>query len=99
MSNLVWYPGHELLIGDIICAENCYLYNSEGKRYLDLESGIWCTSIGHSNPRILSTISEQSSRIAHSGFCYSSNIVQETAQEILSLLWLRNSTASFSSTK
>jgi acetylornithine aminotransferase len=86
MNHVVWYPGHELLLGDIIRAENCHLYDFQGKRYVDLESGVWCTSIGHGNPRILRAIAEQSARIAHTGFSYSNGIVEQAAREILSLL-------------
>ncbi|MBN2460979.1 MAG: aspartate aminotransferase family protein [Candidatus Cloacimonetes bacterium] len=87
-SHLIWYPDHDLLLGDIVRAENCYLYDSRGKRYVDLESGVWCTSIGHSNKRILRTIAEQSSRIMHNGFNYSNELVEEAARGILSLLGL-----------
>ncbi len=86
MSHLIWYPGYELLIKDIVRADNCYLYDSAGRKYVDLESGVWCTSIGHANPRILDVIAGQSSRIAHTGYCYSSGVVEEAAQEILALL-------------
>jgi acetylornithine/N-succinyldiaminopimelate aminotransferase len=86
IDHVVWYPGHDLLLEDIVRAENCYLYDSNGKRYVDLESGVWCTSIGHGNPRIRRTITEQSARIAHTGFGYSNALVQEAARAILSLL-------------
>jgi acetylornithine aminotransferase len=86
MSQLVWYPGHDLLIKDIVRAENCHLFDSQGKRYVDLESGVWCTSVGHANPRILRVIAEQSSRISHTGYAYSSAAVEEAAEEFLSLL-------------
>ncbi len=82
----IWYPGHELLLKDIVRAENCYLYDSQERRYTDLESGVWCTALGHGNPRILRAIAEQSARIAHTGFGYSSEVVEEAAREILSLL-------------
>jgi len=88
ISSVVWYPGHDLLLRNIVRAENCHLYDCEGRRYVDLESGVWCTSIGHGNPRILHTIREQSARIAHTGFGYSNGIVEESAQEMLSLLGL-----------
>jgi acetylornithine aminotransferase len=86
MPNINGFPGHELLVRDIVRAENCYLYNTAGKRFIDLESGVWCTSVGHSNPRILRTIKEQAGRIMHTGFCYSTGNVEQAAQEILSLL-------------
>jgi acetylornithine aminotransferase len=85
---LLWYPGHELLLPDIVRAEGCHLYDSAGKRYLDLESGVWCTSIGHAHPRVRRVIEEQGARIAHTGFAYSNPIVSEAAAEVLSLLGL-----------
>jgi acetylornithine aminotransferase len=86
MSNILWYPGHELIVGDIVRAENCHLYDSSGKRYVDLESGVWCTSIGHSHPRIKRVIEAQLGRAAHAGFNYGSEVVESAAAEILSLL-------------
>ena len=86
MSRLLWYPGHELILEDIVRAENCSLFDSGGKRYVDLESGVWCTSIGHAHPRILRVLAEQPARIAHTGFGYTSAVVEEAAREILSLL-------------
>ncbi|MEW6524340.1 MAG: aspartate aminotransferase family protein [Bacillota bacterium] len=83
---MLWYPGHELLLTEMVRAENCYLYDSQGKRYLDLESGVWCTSIGHGHPEVLRVIREQSACLGHTGFCYSSQVVEEAAQEILALL-------------
>jgi acetylornithine/N-succinyldiaminopimelate aminotransferase len=88
MSRTIWYPGHELLLTDIVRAENCHLYDSRGTRYVDLESGVWCTSVGHGNERILRVIAEQSALISHGGFNYSSEIVEEAAREILALLGL-----------
>lgn len=85
-SQLMWYPGHELILRDIARAENCHLYDSQGKRYVDLESGVWCTSIGHGHPRIRRVMADQSARIAHTGFGYSNRIVETTAGKVLSLV-------------
>ena len=86
MSHLLWYPGHDLSLPNIVRAENCHLYDSDGNVYVDLESGVWSTAIGHAHPRIVRALSDQAARIAHTGFCYSSTAVEEAAQEILSLL-------------
>ena len=86
MRHWMGYPGHEVLIHDITHADNCYLYSAEGKRYIDLESGIWCTAIGHGHPRIQQVIVEQLAKIAHTGYCYSNGTVEAAAQRILSLL-------------
>jgi acetylornithine aminotransferase len=88
LSHLFWYPGIELILDDIVRAENCHLYHSRGKQYVDLESGVWCTSIGHGHPRILRVLAEQPAKIGHTGFCYTARIVEEAAREMLSLLEL-----------
>jgi acetylornithine aminotransferase len=88
MSRLIWYPGHDVLIEDVVRADNCSLFDSGGRRYVDLESGVWCTSIGHGHPAVLRAIAEQSARIAHTGFCYKSEVVEEAARDVLGLLGL-----------
>ncbi len=85
MGRLLWYSGHAPLI-DIVKAEGCYLFDARGKRYVDLESGVWCTSIGHGHPRFLRALQEQSARFVHAGYCYSSAVVEDAAREILALL-------------
>jgi acetylornithine aminotransferase len=87
-DRVLWYPGHELLLPGIVRAENCHLYDSAGRRYVDLESGVWCTSIGHAHPQVRRVIEEQGARIAHTGFGYSNPTVREAAARILSLLEL-----------
>jgi acetylornithine aminotransferase len=84
------YPGHDLLLPDIVRAENCLLHDSGGRTYVDLESGVWCTSLGHNHPRVLRALAEQSQRIAHTGYTYSNAVVEEAAREILSLLGFGN---------
>lgn len=83
---LTWYPGHELLLPRIVRAENCHLFDERGRRYVDLESGVWCTVVGHRHPRIRRALHTQFDRMAHSGFGYSCEIVAQAAEELLSLL-------------
>jgi len=85
MTNIIWLSGHERLVDDIVRAENCSLYDAAGKRYVDLESGVWCTPLGHGHPEILRVTAAQAFRIAHTGFCYASGEVEKAAREILSL--------------
>ncbi len=86
MSSLIWYPGHDVVLPHIVRAENSHIFDAAGKRYVDLESGVWCTSIGHGNARVLRAMMDQAAQIAHSGYCYSSEVVESAAQEVLSLL-------------
>jgi len=85
MTNLIWLSGHERLINDIVHADNCSLEDADGNRYVDLESGVWCTPIGHGHPDVLAVMAAQAGRIAHSGFCYASATVEEAAAALLAL--------------
>ncbi|MBX7059699.1 MAG: aspartate aminotransferase family protein [Leptospirales bacterium] len=49
-----------------------YLFDSEGKRYLDFHCGISVTNIGHSDADIVEAIRDQAERLIHSSnLCYS----------------------------
>jgi acetylornithine/N-succinyldiaminopimelate aminotransferase len=85
VSSVIWYPGYEVALKHVERAENCDLYDREGRRYVDLESGVWCTSIGHGNPGVLEVMRDQAARIAHTGFSFSNEIVEKAALEVLSL--------------
>ena len=95
MKHIIWSIGHTLELKDIVRAENCYLYDSKGKRYVDLESGVWCTSVGHSNPRVNNAIQSQINKISHTGFCYSNPIIEKTAQKILKITNLNKGKCEF----
>ena len=43
----------------------CWLYDVNGRRYLDLVSGIACVSMGHSHPHFISRVREQLERLVH----------------------------------
>jgi acetylornithine aminotransferase len=73
------------MIPNIIDSQGIYLFDENGKRYMDLESGVWCTSIGHKNKRINEVIKYQIDAIMHAGFCYSSEQIQRSAQSVLSI--------------
>lgn len=78
--------GHELKIPNIVDSQGVYLFDDTGKRYMDLESGVWCISVGHKNPRVNSTISRQSDSLIQSGFSYSSPIVDIAAKRVLDVV-------------
>lgn len=70
----LWHPftqmqdweKEKLLIID--SAEGCYLKDTEGKRYLDGVSSLWCNVHGHQVPEIDAAIGDQLKRVAHSTF-------------------------------
>ncbi len=45
--------------------EGVYLYDSEGKRYLDFTSGIAVTALGHSDPEWVTAVAQQAATLTH----------------------------------
>ena len=45
--------------------EGIWLWDAEGKRYLDALSGIAVNTLGHAHPRLLKAINEQAGRLMH----------------------------------
>ncbi|MEQ1525208.1 MAG: aspartate aminotransferase family protein [Gallionella sp.] len=58
--------------------EGAWLWDTEGKRYLDGLSGIAVNTLGHAHPRLTAALSEQIGKLMH---C--SNVYQVPAQELL----------------
>ncbi|MBN1116896.1 MAG: aspartate aminotransferase family protein [Bacteroidales bacterium] len=83
MQNIIWSTGHKRRITDIVEANNCTITDSRGNTYTDLESGVWATSVGHSNPKVNKVIKSQVDKIAHTGFCYCNPIIEKCARNIL----------------
>ena len=50
--------------------KGCYLYDTAGKRYLDLLTGIGVNALGHAHPRLMKVIREQSARLMHCSNLY-----------------------------
>jgi acetylornithine/N-succinyldiaminopimelate aminotransferase len=46
-------------------AEGVYLYDKNGKPYIDLISGIGVSNLGHSNPRVIAAIKQQVDKYMH----------------------------------
>ncbi|WP_128543515.1 aspartate aminotransferase family protein [Larkinella soli] len=46
-------------------ADGIHLYDTDGKRYMDLISGIGVSNVGHRHPRVLSAIQEQLDKYLH----------------------------------
>jgi len=50
---------------EIVKAEGCYLYDKNGKQYLDLIGGISVCNTGHRHPRVVEAIKDQTDRYLH----------------------------------
>src|SRR5579884_1611940 len=45
--------------------EGCYLWDCDGKRYLDLIAGLGVDGLGHCPPRVVEAIKKQASTLLH----------------------------------
>ncbi|HQZ18466.1 MAG TPA: aminotransferase class III-fold pyridoxal phosphate-dependent enzyme, partial [Vicinamibacteria bacterium] len=46
-------------------ADGVYFWTPEGKRYLDFNSQLMCSNIGHSHPRVVHAIQQQASKLCY----------------------------------
>lgn len=59
--------------------DGCYLWDNEGKQYLDALCGISVTSLGHNYPPLTSAIQEQAATLLHTSNLYSIGWQQKLA--------------------
>ncbi|WP_339669878.1 aminotransferase [Dasania marina] len=46
--------------------EGIYVYDNQGKKYLEGMAGLWCTSLGYGNEELISTVEEQMRKLTYS---------------------------------
>ncbi len=77
--NLIWHPAAQMkdyeTLPPIVVdhAKGVWLYDVEGKKYLDIISSWWCNLFGHCNPIINDAIKEQLDKLEHVIFANFSN--------------------------
>jgi predicted acetylornithine/succinylornithine family transaminase len=49
----------------LVKGKGVYLWDTEGRKYLDLVGGLGVNALGHAHPRIVKVIREQSARVIH----------------------------------
>ena len=64
LAHLAQTSPHPLAL-DIVKAEGCYLFDRDGKRYLDLVAGLAVNNVGHRHPKVIAAIKEQCDRYLH----------------------------------
>jgi len=94
MSNPVipfYQPSDRLLV----CSKECYQYDTEGKKYIDFDSGVWCTNLGHSNDRIIRVISDQVRFSIHHGYRFRNEAAEQLSVELLDILGMKGGQSVF----
>ena len=73
-----------------IRGEGIYLYDSEGKKYLDALCGLAVTSLGHSHPLIAETVSRQSAKLIHTSNAFHIESQEKLAKRLCQLTGMEN---------
>ena len=50
---------------EVVAGSGCYLYGTDGKKYLDFSSGIAVCSTGHFHPKVIKAVTEQVNKLIH----------------------------------
>ena len=59
-----------------------YLYDSEGRKYLDFITGIGVNALGYGDPAVLKTIAKQSARLIHSSNLFYHEFTTQLAERL-----------------
>jgi len=70
--------------------QGAWLYDFEGRRYLDCLSGIAVNTLGHNHPRLVSAICDQASKIIHCSNLFDNPLREQLAQELVDLSGMTN---------
>ncbi len=62
--------------------KGCFVFDFDGKKYLDLLSGIGVNALGHAHPRILKVMREQAARMIHCSNLYYNEFQGKLAERI-----------------
>ena len=62
-----------------------FLYDTEGKKYLDFVSGIGVNALGHAHPRVVKTIRDQAAKLIHVSNLYYHEYQGALAEKLCSL--------------
>lgn len=76
-----------------------FLYDTEGKRYLDFVSGLGVNALGHAHPRIVKTIRDQAAKLLHVSNLYYHEYQGPLAEKLCTLSGLNRAFFSNSGTE
>ena len=69
--------------------EGVYLFDTEGKCYLDLMAGLGVNALGHAHPRMVAAMTEQAGRLVHLSPQYANRYSIELAERLCALSGMR----------
>jgi acetylornithine/N-succinyldiaminopimelate aminotransferase len=69
----------------LVRGEGCYVWDENGKRYLDFLAGIAVNALGHAHPALVDAVSKQVATLAHVSNYYATPPQLELAERLLRL--------------
>lgn len=85
MSNLFNSTGYAVYEEDMVSGSGCYVFDRKGKKYLDMEAGVWALPLGHCDPDINKAIHNQIDKMMHCGYKYNTEIAEKCARKLLQI--------------
>lgn len=79
------YNSHDI---EIASAQDCYLFDLEGNKYIDFESGVWCVNLGHCNEKVNAVIHQQIDEVVNHGYNFFNRFAEDLSKELLNTLGL-----------
>ncbi|TET30521.1 MAG: aspartate aminotransferase family protein [Candidatus Heimdallarchaeota archaeon] len=64
-------------------AKGSWVWDVDGKKYLDCISGTWCTNLGHNHPRIIQAMKNQMEKLIHRSMWFLTPVTLEAAEKVL----------------
>ncbi|MBZ5707131.1 MAG: aspartate aminotransferase family protein [Acidobacteriia bacterium] len=80
------YNRYPMVIGR---GKGVYLYDLDGKKYLDFVAGLGVNALGHAHPRIVKTVREQAAKVIHLSNLYYNEYQGQLAEKLCRLSGLQ----------
>jgi adenosylmethionine-8-amino-7-oxononanoate aminotransferase len=68
MTNVIYPTTNLKAVEQLVLerGEGVYVFDNQGKQYLEGLAGLWCTSLGYGNQELIDTVSEQLGKLSYS---------------------------------
>lgn len=80
-----WSMQGALDMPSIVRGEGVYIYDTEGRKYLDLSAGLVAVNLGHNHPTVVRAISEQAAKLCYAAPSFFNDTRAEVAEELARL--------------
>ena len=81
----LWRTGPQRTIV-LVKGEGNYVFDEDGKRYLDLQSGYWCNVLGYGYPEFTEPMQEQVGRLTNVMSAFRTNEINEAMRQLEKVL-------------